>query len=76
MTRFDCPTWITLPVLELEHGGYHVGRPVEPDKSIKVHDDGEGSMWTRAHRPVAVHSPGAILARLVRLGRIESRRPN
>ncbi|WP_398498826.1 GIY-YIG nuclease family protein [Variovorax sp.] len=55
-TRFDRQTWITLYVLELEHGCYYVGQSIDPEKRIKAHFDGEGSAWTRAHRPVAVQS--------------------
>lgn len=45
-------------VLELENGKWYVGWTGRKDSQerINMHFNGEGSKWTRLHKPVAVHT--------------------
>lgn len=45
-------TWITLYVLELEHGCFYVGQSATPEVRVAIHKKGKGSAWTKAHAPV------------------------
>ena len=41
-------------VLELENGKYYVGYSLLYKHRIQKHFDGDGSSWTRLHKPVKV----------------------
>jgi predicted GIY-YIG superfamily endonuclease len=51
-TKFERKTWITLYVLELEHGCFYVGQSSIPLVRLSDHDKGKASAWTKAHRPI------------------------
>lgn len=44
--------WITLYVLELEHGCFYVGQSASPEVRLDAHLKGKGAAWTKLHRPV------------------------
>ena len=47
-------------VLELQGGKWYVGKTKNIEKRFKKHSSGEGSVWTRAHKPISIKetSPG------------------
>jgi predicted GIY-YIG superfamily endonuclease len=44
----------TIYTLQLEDGKYYVGKTADLPKRFKEHRDGNGSAWTRVHRPIKV----------------------
>jgi predicted GIY-YIG superfamily endonuclease len=44
--------WITLYVLELQHGCFYVGQSASPEIRISDHIGGKGAQWTRTHPPI------------------------
>jgi predicted GIY-YIG superfamily endonuclease len=45
-------TFITLYILELEHGCFYVGQSATPEVRVEAHQKGKGSAWTKAHLPI------------------------
>ena len=41
-------------VLQLQHGCFYVGKSVNPFKRLLQHKIGQGSAWTRIHKPVRI----------------------
>jgi predicted GIY-YIG superfamily endonuclease len=41
-------------VLELEGGKKYVGRTGNPEQRMKQHFEGNGSQWTKKHKPVKI----------------------
>lgn len=39
-------------VLKLQHGKYYVGKTTNPQFRLEIHSAGNGSEWTRIHKPV------------------------
>ncbi|HBA85394.1 MAG TPA: hypothetical protein DCZ95_15005 [Verrucomicrobia bacterium] len=48
-TRRD---YISIYVLQLEGNRFYVGQSVDPHDRISAHFDGNGSAWTRLHKPI------------------------
>ena len=42
--------------LQLENGKYYVGTSNQINLRIAAHFEGEGSRWTKLHKPVRIHS--------------------
>ena len=41
-------------VLQLQHGCFYVGKSANPYKRLSQHKIGQGSAWTRIHKPVRI----------------------
>lgn len=54
LSRVNSPSkkWITLYVLELQHGCFYVGQSASPEVRISDHVGGKGAQWTRKHPPI------------------------
>lgn len=52
VTKLERKTWITLYVLELEHGCFYVGQSAIPQVRLSDHNKGKASAWTKIHPPI------------------------
>jgi len=46
--------------LKLEGGNYYVGRTRDVNARLKAHFDGQGAVWTKLHRPIALMEIRAV----------------
>tara|TARA_B100001093_G_C26821451_1_gene1012064 strand:+ start:1690 stop:2373 length:684 start_codon:yes stop_codon:yes gene_type:complete len=48
-------TGLSIYALKLENGKYYVGRSYNVPKRLNQHYDGEGSVWTKKHKPIRLN---------------------
>jgi hypothetical protein len=46
---------LSIYALKLENGKYYVGRSYNVPKRLNQHYDGEGSVWTKKHKPIKLN---------------------
>jgi hypothetical protein len=46
---------LSIYALKLENGKYYVGRSYNVPKRLNQHYDGEGSVWTKKHKPIRLN---------------------